>query len=53
MCPEDQQRILRCSLRFFKSEFRLKWTNANNTEEKLLRKNNQWLNTPMELPIEM
>lgn len=42
-CPENQFRTLTNDLRHFKSDFKSKWTAANNTEARFLLKNEKWL----------
>lgn len=49
-CPEEQRGKLNRSLRYFKSDFKKRWSLSNNIEERFLKKNEQWLGGTVKIP---
>lgn len=48
-CPENQQGSLKLVLNTFKFQFKQKWMAANNKEDRVFKKNEQWLNTSVKI----
>lgn len=44
-CPETEFRTLTNDLRHFKSDLKQRWSLANNTAERFLNKNENWLDS--------
>ncbi|KAL4120909.1 hypothetical protein QTP88_013516 [Uroleucon formosanum] len=48
-CPTGEHFTLRRNLKYFKSEFKKKWSAASNKEKRFLKNNENWLNTSIKL----
>ena len=48
-CPTGEHFTLRRNLKYFKSEFKKKWSAASNKEKRFLKNNEKWLNTSIKL----
>lgn len=48
-CPAGEHFTLRRNLKYFKTEFKKKWSPASNKEKRFLKNNEKWLNTSIKL----
>lgn len=47
--PRDQKSTIRRILKFFKSDFKKRWTAASYKHERFIRNNEEWLKSKIEL----
>jgi hypothetical protein len=49
-CPKTEENLISRHLRHFKSDFKKKWGEARNTEDRFIKQNEKWLDTLITIP---